>query len=361
MRGECPILLGDLLISNSKESDATLVLPTIGEITTRHLAGRKYKPSGLCQKVNLLSPHLAIAWTGIKLDASMFMGEIISAGLHTNPSRESIRAIYKELNPQDLSIAGIYRDGKRMELFAFNLDSVTTGDPSLKWFKAGGTGYNSLISILPELHTETSSGEVNKLEMGVSLAIGIVSSLLALEVETALSLQNLFGAGYEIVHPLGKGLAKFSDLTYYFWRVIEEAPQKWLMMLPFLAMKYCYHGDILIIRCVRLTHEQANKARIEGDEIHMVKPLHQIVNDSEIIGYKPTSLNSSMICNIFLCQNSKGDIGAYSRFGRYQSPPVIWRNEFKDDEGVDINTRFMQDMAPKIVSVFETDLAQKIL
>jgi len=268
MKNDCPILIGDLLISNTKESSDELVIPTVGKISPHTFQNGIFRPSAFSQKVNLLSPKLALAWSGDLLEAKEFMGQLIGAGLHNTPSRESILEIYNDLSPNELSVIGLLRDGEDLILFDINAIQVNARDPSIKWFKASGTGYGRLLNINHDLHSANISGNLNKLELGISTAVRITTSLITLELETALPLQELFGAGYEILHPLGSGLAKFEDLTYYFWTVNEIEPQIWGLSLPFLAMKYSYHDDILIIRSVRLSPDKStNLPMIYSDEL----------------------------------------------------------------------------------------------
>ena len=58
--GRCPILLGDLLVSDTEKLDKEFVFPTVGKVTKTHLSNGKHSPSQLNQKITLLSPKLAI-------------------------------------------------------------------------------------------------------------------------------------------------------------------------------------------------------------------------------------------------------------------------------------------------------------
>ncbi|MFQ5685737.1 MAG: pentapeptide repeat-containing protein [Candidatus Scalindua sp.] len=69
----CPMLMGDLLLSAQDDPATMIVLPTIGNISKKHLTKGKYRPSSHCQKVNLLSTKLAIAWSGDCICASDFI------------------------------------------------------------------------------------------------------------------------------------------------------------------------------------------------------------------------------------------------------------------------------------------------
>ena len=360
-KDECPILMGDLLVSAPDNSDTEIVFPTIGKISNKHLSNGKYRPTRLCQKVNLLSPKLAIAWAGTKIYAGCFMREIIAANLHNNPTRDSLREVFNRIGGQGrIFIIGVYRNGKEMCIFDFNARPIDPPVPGFGWFKAEGSGYGTLLGVVSNLGSSViTSGQPNKLDSGISTAVLISTELISQEIQTALPLQNLFGAGYEILHPLGSDLVKFCDLTYLFWRAEEEAQGIWrILPFPFLASKYTYHGDILVIRSVRVSSNIGTvSCKIDSDELHVIKPLYRSVRDEELVGYTPASLNSKQMCNVFLWKNHRGDTGAFATYGHYatQSPPVIWSNEFKSNEGVDINAQFVQSSISKIALHFKGD------
>ena len=276
MREGCPILMGDILISNRLEFAKDLTIPTIGRVSSDDLKNGIYQPTAFSQKINLLSPQLALAWSGNLLEAKNFMTQVIGANLHNNPSREAIIEIFNDSAPDDLYVIGLLRDGKNLTLFDINCEKVDLQDSRFSWFKAGGTGYHRLTNTISEINSKLTSGTLNKLENGISAALQISTSLLSLELQTGTTLHELFGAGYEILYPLGSGLSKFTDLTYYFWSAEERSAGKWYLSTPFLAMKYSYHKDILIIRCARLSRNSNNRTmaiKIESDELHIIMPV----------------------------------------------------------------------------------------
>ncbi len=325
-------------------------------ISSASLKSGIYQPSAFSQKVNLLSPQLALAWSGNLLEAKNFMAQVVGAKLHNNPSREAILEIFNDLAPNELYIIGLLRDEKNMTLFDVNCEKIDVRNSRFSWFKAGGTGYDRLQNTISGINSRLTSGSLNKLEYGISAAIQISTSLLSLEVQTGSTLHELFGAGYEILHPLGSGLVKFTDLTYYFWDVEERLPGNWHLSTPFLAMKYSYHKDILVIRSARLSQvaNKENAFKVESDELHMIMPIYRIVTNDELVGYSPASLNSQFMCNVFLCKNVRGEIGVFNTLGHYNNerPPIIWTDEFGSREGVNINSTFLYETIAKISSGF---------
>jgi hypothetical protein len=358
-----PIIMGDLLVSDNDQSEKILTLPSVGEISKQNFSDGQYSPSHLCQKALLLSSKLSICWAGNKRYASCFVKEIIKNNLHKNPSYDALQTLYNEIVETDnFSIIGLYRDGTEMRIFDFNslpvLDLIT--NPEFGYFKATGSGYGALLETMPNLKMNISSGDPNKLEQGISTALLLSSSLLSQELMTRSSLQELFGVGYEIIHPLGSGLNKFTDISYVFWQAEETTPGKWqLLPFPFVAFKYSYIGDFLVIRSVRCSSNSKNPScNVDSDEIHVVNPIHRDIDPETMIGYKPESLNSKWICNIFLWKNFKKETGAYAQFGN--TPQIIWRNEFKKDEGISVNTEFIKSSLVKIASM-TTEIKEKKL
>jgi len=362
--GRCPILMGDLLVSDTDKSDKEFVFPTVGKVTKNHLSNGKYSPSQLSQKVTLLSPKLAICCANKKIYASCFIKEIFKANVHENPSQERLFDIYNAIGGQgNLSVIGLYRDGSEMRIFDFESWPVDPPNSEFKYFKAAGSGYGALLDIAPNIKMKVASGKPNKLEKGIANSLQLITSLLSKEILEPASLQELFGVGYEIVHPLGSGLSKFKDLTYGFWTVEEEQTRSWRMVpFPFLAFNYSYHGDILVIRSVRISSgKHANSCKIDSDHLHVILPAYRTVDPYELTGYSPTSLNSKWMCNVFLWKNVHDNMGAFFTFGKYdtESPPVIWRNEFGKNEGIDINTGFLKSSMEKIISMFSENHSEQ--
>jgi hypothetical protein len=146
-------------------------------------------------------------------------------------------------------------------------------------------------------------------------------------------------------------------LTYLFWKVEEQGGGNWLLApSPFLASNYSYYKDILVIRCVRISSGAGlNQCKIDSDELHAFTPVYKSVAPDNLVGYTPTTLNSKRVCNIFLLKNCNGETGAFTTYGHYATelPPVIWRNEFGSDEGIDVNMQFVRSTILKIATHFK--------
>lgn len=351
----CPILMGDLLISSNDKLEKELVFPTVGKISNKDLSNTEYRPTEFCQKINILSRQLAIAWAGRKIDALTFIQEVGRANLHKDPSREALLKLFHEIDGGrgKFSIIGILRNKGKLCLFAFNAQSPDISDLDFQYLKVEGTGYNTFSEIISISESDITSGQPNNLEKAISKGIGLSSELLAKEISTPLSLQNLFGVGYEVLHPLKDDLVKFHELTYLFWKVKEVSKRKWeIESFPFLASRYSYQSDLLVIRSARLSSNVCGSCKVDSDEVHFIKPIYRTFSEEELIGYVPDSFNSTWMCNVFIWEDYHRKIGALSSLGRHvtQSPPVIWKNEFLENEGIDINKNFLRMSVSKIAA-----------
>lgn len=91
--------------------------------------------------------------------------------------------------------------------------------------------------------------------------------------------------------------------------------------------------------------------KIDSDELHVVSPIHKVLNPDELRGYSPQSLNAEWTCNVFLWKNLQGNTGIYSTFGYFpnKSSPIIWTNEFSPNAEIVVNTQLVQTAISKIV------------
>lgn len=348
LKNGCPILMGDVLVSDNDKSDREFVFPTVGKVSKSDLSNGEYSPSDLCQKVILVSPKLAISWAGTKYYAGCFINDIIKSNCHNNPSYELLLDIYNEKDGYgDISAICLYRNGTEMRIFDFNSLPVYCPNPEFDYFSAAGSGYLKLLDIIDNIEMETTSGRPNKFEMGIGTSMVLSTSLLSQEIINPLSLRELFGVGYEVVHPLKAELSKFTDLTYVFWIVEEEKNGSWrIPTCPFLTFKYSYQGDILIIRSVRTSSKTKTNACIfDSDELTAIPPVHKDLDPDELIGYSPPSLNSKWMCNIFIWKNQHGKMGTCNSFSHYasQPPPIIWSNESSKNKNICIDSEFVKN------------------
>ena len=352
----CPILFGDLLVSSKDNAEMELFFPTVGKISTSDLLNGELRPSGLCQKIILVSPKLVIAWSGTKFYAKCFIEDIVKANCHEHPTRDLLTNIYnyKDGYGDDTSFICMYKNGVEMGIFGLDSLPVYCQNEQFSYFSAAGTGYVKLSDIVSDMKIEAESGEPNKLERAIASSMVFSTSLLSQEIVNPLSLKQLFGVGYEVAHPLKSELAKFRDVTYNFWYAEESRLGSWdIFPTLFLSFKYSYIGDILIIRSIKLTQGSNDLTyNIERDGFRAIPPVHRKLNPEELLNYSPQTMNSKWMCNVFIWRNLKGKMGFKAGFSHYStvSPPIVWMNEFKDGPHVSIDLTFLESSLRQIAT-----------
>lgn len=357
-RNGYPILMGDILASGTDTSTMELVFPTVGKVSRSALSNGKYSPSSLCQKVILVSPSLAIGWAGTKFYAQCFIKDLIEANCHKNPSQQSLSNIFDYQDKYgDLRAICLYRDGTKLGIRGFNSLPVYCQDEKFTYFSAAGTGYSRLSDIVEKMDLTRIFGNHNptELEMGINVAWYISAALLSQEIIDSSSLRQLFGVGYEVVHPLGSELSKFDDVTYFFWKTEEQGKGSWsIPAVPFLSIKYSYHDDILIMRNVRTYLETETKTCIiNRDESRAIVPIHRDFNPEELLNYSMPTLNSKWMSNVFIWKNRHGKTGIYASHIHHnlRKPPIIWLDEFDTNRRVEINMEFVKNLVTKLTTV----------
>ncbi len=74
-----PVLVGDIMISAPEHGQKTrpFNIPTHGNVNARLPPASERIVSGLIQKVTILSPHLALAWSGTSICARSVFRDIL--------------------------------------------------------------------------------------------------------------------------------------------------------------------------------------------------------------------------------------------------------------------------------------------
>jgi hypothetical protein len=340
----CPILVGDLLISEESDKNNLLNTPTKSNLLLSDTKMRIFRPVGLRQKVNLLSPDLAIAWSGNMDEAVSFYNQVIGSGICKKPSRELLVEIYHDLdNPSELSLIGMLKNESGIQSFWINAEKHSTPHPQIQNIVCAGSGQEGFLSYINNIDFNVSSGTPNNLTIAISHVIGIISALFASEIETSVTLKNLYGAGYEIVHPFGDHLTKFSDITYIFWHIDIQKDQVITEMAPRLAMKYSYYGDILAIRSAHISEN-----KILHEDLHIINPIYSSKMKGQLI--KPASLNSNYICSVFET-NLNEHVQCFTQVSRVseKTRPIIFNDNEQGLNDIDINEDFYKSCINKFL------------
>lgn len=341
----CPVLIGDLMLSGQISDTNNFVFPTKQVLNKPPQICYGNDLVGLCQKANLLSPRLAIAWAGSREEAINFYSQVIGAGIERNPSLASLTEIYNDLdNPNALSLIGMLKNDNGTQTFWMNSKEISISNSPFQKIVVAGSGKEDFESLLTYSTALISNGTPNILENAIGNTIGVFSGLLASEISTSKPLTNLYGGGYEIIHPLGDHFEKFSDLTYVFWKICIQDKTIESEITPYLVLKYSYFEDLLVIRGIQISNRQ-----VVNDDLHIVKPIFSLRHEIDFSLINPSSLNSKYICSIFETEIDDKPY-SFSQFGRFSpaSRPIIF-DEKQSELGIDINVDYYKSSILKFI------------
>ena len=180
-----------------------------------------------------------------------------------------LQKIYHDLdNPKELSLIGMMRVDLGIRHFWMNSNQLSTSNPSIKNLVIAGTGQKDFLDLVDQGQFKSTSGAPNRLEVAIGATLGYISNLFVSEIEGSISLQQLYGGGYEVIHPVGDHFEKFCNLTYIFWRMEIHEGVSARVFSPYLAMKYSYYDDLLLIKVIHLS---GNK--LTNTDHHIIKPV----------------------------------------------------------------------------------------
>jgi hypothetical protein len=333
------LLLGDILISEETTNEVGIYLPTRGYFSTKRSYDQAYKPSCYFQKVNLLSPKLAIAWSGSMDNAVMYISEIVDSNSHINPEIEKIIEITNDADPE-LQILGIMVDKDKYYRFGRNCEQIKKIPIGSLTGYIGGCGADKLETYTENMVLNITSGNPSQKDRLLADAMGIISILLSEEVRSNSTIQNLFGAGYEIVYlDDDNNLKKLSDLTYVFWNVTKETNLEKRLISPVLINKYFYHEDQLYINSY-IPRDYPNFEHYTT----IVPPIFPPFLSSQTKIIQNQNLNSKFTISIYFTKVD-GKIYVTSRFGTNSTEtcPIIFENSQTDDFKFTIDSKIVND------------------
>jgi len=280
----CPVLVGDLLLSGKEDSTRSCHLPTVGEVTKIFPEGSGYVPVGVAQKIYIVDDDFALAWAGSLIQAKTAISSIVDMNSKVKFTPDSLWEFIKqiELDPDysELSLICMIGDGTKIDRCSIRA-SYFYSDELGEVFVAG-TGSEAIINYLKQVVKQKHNFPEDPLTSAISLSVNIFGCLISDEMAMPNeygfhSLQNYFGAGYEIATYLDHKVTKIDDIIQGYWTAHVDGARVNFEMFPFRMYKYYYIDKNLYIFSSTFILTNIDKENIpEIDikkEIHIVQPI----------------------------------------------------------------------------------------
>jgi hypothetical protein len=301
----CPVVFGDLLISGPADRPNDVATPAGGDVTN-FFGESGWGIRGLVQKVVIISPDCALAWSGSYVAARVAIKELrdISAQEQLSAARvNSFLAFHPDLIQHNASFVGWVReaDGNFRQCWHqanYVCDTSLYGTMSI-----AGSGTDAIKELvdLSQQGERKETGNVNPAARAIASSLSFASMLLNAELQggdIAPTLLNMFGGGYEVAAFFNGRFQKIPENTLLVWEA-RKTSSGMLLSLPRLIVKQYYHQDILAMKSAQLFSSDSGVATIKEEQLHLIGPPDRKASKEHLSICQAIPLDSRLRCHCF--------------------------------------------------------------
>jgi hypothetical protein len=346
---EQPLLIGDLLLSNRPTPGREIQLPIVN-VTYREAVGDK-GPSGLCQKIAILTDSIAVGWSGNRQAAQGVLADLKLRcefdSLNLEEVKDYLRRQHRSVW-QDVSLAGFIFDADASYVCSFGIGCKTIESPLFGEIDLLGTGdgafenYLQHFTEIPVFQQDPDNQVLQAAACGLTLA----GNFFTMEQHESENLSMKFGGGYEIA-TLSRGkFVKLGDILYVFWSATVNQLDKSIKLreFPYCAFRYEYYDDLLVIRGIGI-HEV--EGTVYNETVFPVPPAYRFLNPYEITNCRKPLLNAKWVCNYVQIQlepQLQMDITTLAQHGG--NAPI----QFDEHDGLVREVKVVADFRDRLIS-----------
>ena len=176
-----PLLMGDVIESTAPDyAPANVYIPSVGTVDLPSNPRCQRRISGLVQKVSIIGPNLAFAWSGDVRAAKDILTTIRDANnIRLFDYASLIRHLDNEspsLKYGDVGLIGLIKDGSNWRMFARNVRRYEDQTFTAIW--ADGTGAKTLVTQLQNFCAESSSSGGTPIHKTIGLGAALSGTLI---------------------------------------------------------------------------------------------------------------------------------------------------------------------------------------
>lgn len=293
-----PLLIGDVLLSSEQRTGLKITLPLVGDINEVLAKNGVPFEVNLCQKVNVLSDRLVVAWSGRMDEAERALRVLSRISTRADLDLDDIKRELNAIDPQQvahLQLVGTLlgdTEGVKRAAHCFTFGIKATNIPSLGTVFAAGSGRDFFLNLLGRSNW-TSYGTGNEFQV----AHALLGALTNEEYRTGGTILNRWGGGFEAVtcSQLTGRFEKVSDILHTFWKMRENDDGS-LAFTP-IFYKATHWRDALIVHSAQL-EETAGAATYQliSNDLILVPPLLKQMSDYDLTEYGKADFSYRAIC-----------------------------------------------------------------
>jgi hypothetical protein len=280
-----PVILGDILIS-SPQSNENFVIPTLGEDVVQYLSPNPdYYPIQLQQKIYILNENVCIAFSGFVKSFKKLLEDLriyCRVNEHIDASKiENFlnqRVGDPEWKDYSFIILLANRDEENINLGIVKHGQwIMTTNPAISPIYASGSGCEDFVREVLDPAKIVMARPDDDPENDLIRNVLMITKILSRERAQLHTINKHWGAGFEMIYYTSRRFEKVDNIVYVINQGILNEHEKVEVPIPAIVMHYKYHGDVLVITCIRTikgtTRETDMEYIITSDQL-MVGQFH---------------------------------------------------------------------------------------
>lgn len=289
-------MVGDLLISGSKEQESPLDIPTRFNKAQSDVS---LYFVDLSQKVVIINDHLAVAWAGSKLVATYLIQRIADQLKPPYTPDKLLEQIYCAglLDSELASVSFIFYCLTDPEHGRGFVQDYLTGETILDnktKFKYAGSGTKHFLESI-DFNLVGVSEKPSYFEESFGAIIGRLAIALYHEVTSSATHDVYYGGGFELLFfdPIARRLFKV-PLTFVFWEFSDKAV---LLHGPIITLNYGVDGYLFVHRIAK---DETGKFTLKTYSVG------NLLNEGRVIP-EPASPTFNTSCTVHFFTSSVSD------------------------------------------------------
>jgi hypothetical protein len=363
----CPVVFGDLLISGPSDKPNQVATPAGGDVTN-FFGNSGWEIRGLVQKVVILSPDCALAWSGSYVAARVAIKELreIAAQEELTATRiNSFLSSHPDLIRHSASFVGWVREADgcfrqfwHQAIYVFDTDSFGT-------ISIAGSGSDAIKELveLSQQSERNEVGDVNPAARAISSGLSFASILLNAELQggdVAPTLLNMFGGGYEVAAFFNGRFQKIPENTLLVWEA-RNTSSGLLLGLPRLIVKQFHHQDVLAMKSAQQFSSDSGVATIKEEQLHLIGPPDRKASKEYLSICQDIPLDSKLRCHCICVFGEDNNVEMiYTRIQLETSEPNTVTIEDEDGQIVlGFNHQFISSVAQALAKRLSVTCVQE--
>jgi hypothetical protein len=342
-----------------------------------------HRTFGLARKVVRVSSTLIVSWTGHKVCARILLNDLLSNFGERHVDLETLSSHLASVGDQgnlNCTLLGWVAEGDELTAFRWStnaIDHIDTGNHFVE-----GSGAPEFMQMLSE--SEVTSPRSDPTPQGaLRQALIWAGILIGYEIASAATIQQAYGAGYELYYFDGKEFQPADDVTYVVWDIQSDPGRRFApRIVKFLKCFYANNFMLAQTAEVVATRQAAPELRTPSG-IPAIGAV--VLGEKNLFGiwqtaagqsppdnvWEPRTYSSNLLANILIVRspNNRYVCASLVSPGGNDDPFLRFHPQTHEaTEGISLSNEFVRlmnyqacSMAMRMLGIYDCLFDQRLL